>query len=81
MEVNLYKTLHAVYLLVDDKRARKVARLNQITITGSQGFLLFAKQKGLSHKSNHFLTVTGFRYSYQRAIKIQKIFQLGTWTK
>ena len=47
MEVNLCKTLHADYLLVDDKRARKVARLNQITITGSQGGLLFAKHEGL----------------------------------
>lgn len=43
----LYKMRHADYLLIDDNRARKVARLNQITITGSQGILLFAKHRGL----------------------------------
>ena len=31
----LYKRLHASLLLVDDKRARKVARLNKIEIVGS----------------------------------------------
>lgn len=43
----LYKQLHADYLLIDDKRARKIALLNHITITGSQGILLLAKQEGL----------------------------------
>lgn len=43
----LYKVAHANYLLVDDNRARKVARLNHITITGSQGILLLAKHRGL----------------------------------
>lgn len=37
-------------MLIDDKRARKVARLNNIEIIGSQGVLLFAKQKGLIKK-------------------------------
>jgi len=43
----LYKHLHADYLLIDDKRARKVARLNHIQITGSQGILLQAKYENL----------------------------------
>lgn len=43
----LYKALHADYLLIDDRRARNVARLNNIIITGSQGILLLAKHKGL----------------------------------
>jgi predicted nucleic acid-binding protein len=43
----LYKTTHADYLLVDDSRARKVARLNKITITGSLGILLLAKHRGI----------------------------------
>jgi len=41
----LYKRLHADYLLIDDRRARKVARLNHIKITGSQGILLLAKHE------------------------------------
>ncbi len=43
----LYKAVHADYLLVDDNRARKVARLNHMTITGSQGILLLAKHRGI----------------------------------
>ena len=43
----LYKQLEADFLLIDDKRARKVATLNHIEITGSQGILLLAKKKGL----------------------------------
>ena len=46
-EIVLYKQLQADYLVVDDKRARKVAKLNQIKITGSLGILLLAKQEGL----------------------------------
>ncbi|MBW2738430.1 MAG: DUF3368 domain-containing protein [Deltaproteobacteria bacterium] len=53
--MTLYKKLQADFLLIDDKRARKVARLNNIEIIGSQGVLLFAKQKGLIKKIKPFL--------------------------
>ena len=43
----LYKRLHADRLLVDDQRARKVARLNDIEVVGSLGILLRAKEAGL----------------------------------
>lgn len=43
----LYKRLHADALLLDEQRARKVARLNGIQIIGSQGILLRAKEKGI----------------------------------
>jgi predicted nucleic acid-binding protein len=51
----LYKKLHADYLLIDDRRARKVARLNHIHITGSQGILLLAKHEGLISQVKPFL--------------------------
>ena len=51
----LYKKLRADFLLVDDKRARKVASLNDIEIIGSQGVLLFAKQQGLIKKIKPFI--------------------------
>ena len=51
----LYKQLQADYLIVDDKRARKIAKLNQIKITGSLGILLLAKQKGLISAVKPFL--------------------------
>lgn len=43
----LYKKLHADRLLLDDARARRVARLNGIQTTGSLGVLLLAKEQGL----------------------------------
>lgn len=43
----LYKELHADYLLIDDKRGRKVAAINQIKTIGSLGVLLQAKRAGL----------------------------------
>jgi uncharacterized protein len=41
----LYKRLHADRLLVDDDRARRVARLNGISVVGSVGVLLSAKER------------------------------------
>jgi predicted nucleic acid-binding protein len=43
----LYKDLHADRLLLDDARARRVAAFNQITVVGSLGVLLLAKDQGL----------------------------------
>ena len=34
-------------LLIDDRRGRKVAKINQISTIGSLGVLLAAKEKGL----------------------------------
>jgi len=43
----LYKEMAADYLLIDDKRGRKVAKINQIQTIGSPGVLLQAKRVGL----------------------------------
>jgi hypothetical protein len=43
----LYKRLGADRLLLDDARARKIARLNAIEMVGSVGVLLLAKSEGL----------------------------------
>jgi len=43
----LYKQKSADKLLIDDKRGRKVAKINKINTIGSLGVLLAAKQKGL----------------------------------
>ncbi|QFY44613.1 DUF3368 domain-containing protein [Candidatus Methylospira mobilis] len=42
----LYKQLSADKLLIDDRRGRKVAKINQIDTIGSLGILLAAKSKG-----------------------------------
>ncbi len=77
----LYKTLQADYLLIDDKRARKVARLNHISITGSQGILLLAKHKGLISEVKPFLdrlSVSEIRINERL---IQKTLQLANETE
>lgn len=43
----LYKRLDADRLLLDDARARRVARLNDIAVVGSLGVLLIAKDREL----------------------------------
>jgi len=43
----LYKKLNADLLLIDDKRARKIANLNNIKTIGSLGILLLAKEKNI----------------------------------
>jgi predicted nucleic acid-binding protein len=62
----LYKRLHADFLLVDDHRARKVARLNGIEVVGSLGILLRAKESGLVPKIRPLLAAiqaAGVHYS------------------
>ncbi|NOX86088.1 MAG: DUF3368 domain-containing protein [Chlorobi bacterium] len=43
----LSKMLNADYLLIDDSRARKIAKYNQIKVIGSVGVLLQAKKQNL----------------------------------
>lgn len=43
----LYKQVSANYLLIDDKRGRKVAKINRIKTIGSLSVLLQAKRVGL----------------------------------
>lgn len=43
----LYKSLAADYLLIDDRRARAIAELNEIRCVGVLGILLLAKQQNI----------------------------------
>lgn len=45
--MRLYRQTKADYLLIDDGRARKIAVHNKITIVGSLGILLVAKEQQL----------------------------------
>ncbi len=42
----LYKSLNADLLMIDDKKAKKIAKMNNIKTIGSLGILLSAKEKG-----------------------------------
>ncbi|MCK7575044.1 MAG: DUF3368 domain-containing protein [Chromatiales bacterium] len=43
----LYRQLRADYLLIDDRRGRRMAQINNIQVIGSLGVLLGAKRAGL----------------------------------
>jgi predicted nucleic acid-binding protein len=51
----LYKQICADKLLVDDRRGRKVAKMNRINVIGSLGVLLAAKERGLIAEVSPFL--------------------------
>lgn len=53
--MRLYKKMNANCLLIDDNRARKIAKHNQINIVGSLGVLLLAKQENIIKKITPFL--------------------------
>lgn len=55
----LYKQCSADKLLIDDKRGRKVARINHISTIGSLGILLAAKQAGLIDRISPSLAKLG----------------------
>lgn len=55
--MQLYRELEGDYLLIDDLNARKTAQKNQITIIGSLGILLLAKQEQLLNKISPYLEV------------------------
>jgi len=52
----LYKHLNAGKLLIDDRRAKKVASLNDIQVIGSLGILLHAKEEKLITTVKPYLT-------------------------
>ena len=73
----LYKQLNADYLLVDDKRARKVAKLNHINVIGSQGILLLAKKQGLIAEVKPFLNKLSLSEIYIHERLIAKTLRLA----
>ncbi|MFM8932751.1 MAG: DUF3368 domain-containing protein [Gemmataceae bacterium] len=51
----LYHQLRADWLLIDDKRGRRMARINRITIIGSLGTLLAAKRAGFIREVKSYI--------------------------
>lgn len=48
--ISLYKILGANYLLIDDAKARKFAKMNGVKVVGSLGILLKFKEKRIVEK-------------------------------
>ena len=45
--IALYNHLHSDFLLIDDRRAKKFAKLNGVNVIGSLGVMILAKEQGL----------------------------------
>ena len=45
--IALYKNLDANFLLIDDRRAKSFAKLNDVNVIGSLGVMLLAKEQGV----------------------------------
>ena len=45
--IALYKNMNSDFLLIDDRRAKKFARLNDVNVIGSLGVMILAKDSGL----------------------------------
>lgn len=65
----LYKELHADYLLIDDKKGRDVAELNDIKCIGTLTVLYKAKEKGyITEIRNLFIKLTEYKRFYSKSI-------------
>lgn len=72
----LYKQLNANALLIDDHRARVIAEHNQINCIGALGFLLLAKQGGITQSVKPFvqkLRQSSIYYSDDLLEKVMKL--------
>jgi predicted nucleic acid-binding protein len=73
----LYKEMAADYLLIDDKRGRKVAQINQIKTIGSLGVLLQAKHAGLISHIEPLITKIADSPVFMGAELIQMVLELA----
>ena len=73
----LYKEVAADYLLIDDKRGRKVAKINQIKTVGSLGVLLQAKRMGLIPRVAPLIEQIVASSVFMSEILIQTVLELA----
>lgn len=73
----LYKEVEADYLLIDDQRGRKVAKINQIKIVGSLGVLLQAKKTGLIPRVTPLIALIAASPVFMSDCLIQTVLELA----
>ncbi len=73
----LYKEVAADYLLIDDKRGRKVAKLNHIQTVGTLGVLLQAKRSGLIPRVAPLIAQISDSPVFMRESLIRTVLQLA----
>jgi predicted nucleic acid-binding protein len=75
--IALFKKLCADFLLLDDKKARKISDLNKIPIIGSLGVLLSAKKQGLIRSVRPLIDILEISGIHISKPLIQKILFLA----
>jgi len=73
----LYKQIDADWLLIDDKRGRKIAVVNKIKTIGSLGVLLTAKKRGLIKKIKPKLDLLAKSELYLSDTLVKTILELA----
>ena len=73
----LYKQVAADYLLIDDRRGRKVAQINQIKTIGSLGVLLQAKRVGFIPKVEPLITKIAASPVFMSSGLIQMVLEIA----
>jgi predicted nucleic acid-binding protein len=74
--ITLYKELDADVLLIDDNRAKKYASLNGVTVIGSLGVLIKAKEKGHIEKVGRLLAELQKSEVYISHKLIEKVLEI-----
>lgn len=73
----LYKTLSADHLLIDDRRARSIAKANDIHCIGALGVLLLARQKNyIDHITPYIQALQGSSLHYSEDL-LARVIQLA----
>lgn len=73
----LYKKIGGDWLLVDDEKARKAARLNNIKIIGSLGVLLIAKEIKLIQYIRPYINKIQESNIYYSEKILKEVFELA----
>lgn len=73
----LYKSLAADYLLIDDRRARRIAEANGIHCVGSLWVLLVAKRDGKIKKIKPFIEKLRYSPLHFSETLLQKVLELA----
>jgi len=75
--IALYRELGAELLLIDDKRAKSFARLNDVKVIGSLGVLILAKEQGLILTVKDDIEALERSDVYLSGTLIKKVLQLA----
>ena len=75
--ITLYQKMKADFLLIDDKRAKKFARLNGVNTIGSLGVMILAKEEGLISSLRPYLRKLADSNLYVSPSLVEKVLSIA----